>query len=151
MPLIVAGTDAPDFEVKTSTGKTFRLRDALGATRTMLVFYPKDFTPGCTDQLIEVRNSVELIRSADTEPMGVNPDDAESHEKFRTTYELPFELLVDEDRTIATAYGSLKDDGVGIQRSVIVIGKDGKVIFSSEGAPSWSVVHEAINAAGDAG
>ena len=150
MPLIAVGTDAPDFNVLTSTGNPFRLSDLRGTLRAMLVFYPKDFTPGCTDQLVEVRNNVEFIREVETEPMGVNPDDAASHEKFRTTYELPFDLLVDEDRKIAEAYGSLKEDGVGIQRSVIVVGKNGKVIYSNEGAPAWQVVCNAIRAADDA-
>lgn len=149
MPLIETGVDAPDVAVQTSTGNTFTLSGLRGKSRAMFVFYPKDFTPGCTDQLVEVRNSVELIREMDTEPFGVNPGDAESHEKFRATYELPFDLLVDEDREIATAYGSLKDDGVGIQRSVIVVGKNGKVIFASEGAPAWDVVRGAIEASND--
>lgn len=149
MPLIDVGVDAPDFAVQTSTGIALTLSDLRGSKRAMLVFYPKDFTPGCTDQLVEVRNSVEMIRELDTEPFGVNPDDAASHEKFRATYELPFELLIDEDRAIAKAYGSLKEDGVGIQRSVIVVGKNGKIIFASEGAPSWQVVREAIEASND--
>ena len=149
MTLIEVGSDAPDFEVKTSTGQPFRLSDLRGNLRAMLVFYPNDFTPGCTDQLVEVRNNVEFIREVDTEPIGVNAGDAESHEKFRATYELPFDLLVDEDRTIATAYGSLKDDGSGTLRSVIVVGKNGKVIYSNTGAPAWQLVCNAIRASDD--
>jgi peroxiredoxin Q/BCP len=149
MPLIEVGADAPDFNVLTSGGAPFRLSDLRGSLRAMLVFYPKDFTPGCTDQLVEVRNNVEFIREVETEPIGVNPADAASHEKFRATYELPFDILVDEDRKIAEAYGSLKEDGEGIQRSVIVVGKNGKIIFSSEGAPAWQVVCNAIRAADD--
>lgn len=145
--LIEVGSDAPDFEVQTSTGNPFRLSELRGNLRAMLVFYPKDFTSGCTDQLVEVRNDVDQIRRFDTEPIGVNPGDAESHEKFRATYELPFDLLVDEDRKIAEAYGSLKEDGSGVQRSVIVVGKNGKVVYSNTGAPSWQLVSDAIRAA----
>lgn len=147
--LIEVGGDAPDFEVQTSTGNPFRLSDLRGNLRAMLVFYPNDFTPGCTDQLVEVRNNVDHIREVDTEPVGVNPGNAESHEEFRATYELPFDLLVDEQSKIAGAYGSLKDDGSGIQRSVIVVGKNGKIIYSNTGAPAWQLVCNAIRAAND--
>ena len=149
MSLIEAGADAPDFNVLTSGGVPFRLGDLRGNLRAMLVFYPADFTSGCTDQLVDVRNNVEFIRGVETEPIGVNPGDAESHEKFRDTYELPFDLLVDEGGKIAEAYGSLKEDGSGTRRSVIVVGKNGKIIFSSEGAPAWEDVRDAIQAADD--
>ena len=148
MPIAV-GTEAPDFEVMTSTGELFRLSDLRGQVRAMLVFYPKDFTPGCTDQLVEVRNNVEHIREIATEPVGVNPGDAETHERFRAEYELPFDLLVDEDSKIAEAYDSLKPDGSGILRSVVVVGKNGKVIFSSPGAPAWQLVYNAIRDSDD--
>jgi peroxiredoxin Q/BCP len=149
MALIAAGADAPEIESVTSRGDAFRLSDLRGKIRAMLIFYPKDFTPGCTDQLTEVRNNVEFIREVATEPIGVNPGDAESHEKFRKTYDMTFDLLVDEDRAIARAYGTLKDDGESIQRAVVVVGKDGKVIFAEEGAPPWQVVCNAIRAAND--
>jgi peroxiredoxin Q/BCP len=151
MALIEVGSEAPDFEALTSTGDPFRLSDLRGALRAMMVFYPKDFTPGCTDQLVEVRNNVEFIREVATEPIGVNPGDADSHERFRKEYELPFDLLVDADSKIAEAYGSLKEDGSGgIQRSVIVVGLNGKVIYAKEGAPAWQLVCNAIRAADDA-
>jgi peroxiredoxin Q/BCP len=146
---IAVGTEAPDFEVLTSTGENFRLSDLRGQVRAMLVFYPKDFTPGCTDQLVEVRNNAEHIREIDTEPIGVNPGDAATHERFRAEYELPFDLLVDEDSKIAEAYDSLKPDGSGILRSVIVVGKSGNVIFSQAGAPAWQLVYNAIRDSGD--
>lgn len=148
MPIEV-GSEAPEIESQTSAGEPFRLSDLRGNMRAMLVFYPKDFTPGCTDQLVEVRNNVEHIREIATEPIGVNPGTAETHEKFRATYELPFDLLVDEDSKIAEAYGSLKEDGTGIQRSVIVVGKNGKIIFSQTGAPAWQLVYNAIRDSND--
>lgn len=138
--LIEAGTDAPDFLLKADDGEDFRLSDLRGYVRAMLVFYPKDFTPGCTDQLIQIRKNIRHLRGVAIEPMGVNPDDAESHRAFREAHALNFPLLVDEGARVAGQYGALKDDGVGIQRSVVIVGKDGRVIFAELGAPLWQRV-----------
>jgi thioredoxin-dependent peroxiredoxin len=138
--LITVGSEAPDFTLKTSTGEDFRLSDLRGSLRVMLVFYPKDFTPGCTDQLIQVRKNIEHMRKAGLEPVGVNPGDAETHLRFREAHALNFELLVDEGSEVAKAYGSIKPEGEGILRSVVVVGRNGKVIFAQEGAPAWQQV-----------
>lgn len=135
--LIEVGADAPDFSLKADDGEEFRLSDLRGHVRAMLVFYPKDFTPGCTDQLIQVRKNIRHMREAAIEPFGVNPGDAESHRAFREAHALNFPLLVDEGSDVAGLYGALKEDGEGIQRSVVIVGKDGKVIFAERGAPPW--------------
>lgn len=135
--LIEVGADAPDFMLKADDGEDFRLSDLRGYIRAMLVFYPKDFTPGCTDQLIQVRRNIRHLREAAIEPMGVNPDDAESHRAFREAHALNFPLLVDEGARVAQLYGAIKDDGESIQRSVVIVGKDSKVIFAEHGAPPW--------------
>lgn len=147
--LIDVGADAPDFMLKTSTGEDFRLSDLQGMLRVMLIFYPKDFTPVCTDQLIQVRKNIKHIRRAGIEPVGVNPDDAESHEKFREAHALNFELLVDEHATVAKAYGALKPEGEGILRSVIIVGKNGKIIYSREGKPPWQLIINALRGVND--
>jgi thioredoxin-dependent peroxiredoxin len=138
--LIDVGNDAPDFLLKTSTGEDFRLSDLQGSLRVMLVFYPKDFTPGCTDQLIQVRKNITHMREAGLEPVGVNPGDAETHQRFREAHALNFELLVDEGSEVAKAYGAIKPEGEGIQRSVVIVGRNGKVIFAKEGAPAWQQI-----------
>ncbi len=144
MTLIEVGAEAPDFKLLNDEGNEFHLADLRGFVRAMLVFYPKDFTPGCTDQLIQVRKNIEHLRGAGIEPMGVNPDDAESHKAFRKEHGLNFDLLVDEDAGVAQAYGAIKPGGEGIQRSVVVVGKDGKVIFAENGAPPWQRILSAM-------
>ncbi|HLU36379.1 MAG TPA: peroxiredoxin [Thermomicrobiales bacterium] len=148
MALLEVGVEAPEIVAKTGSGEDFRLSDLRGVLRVMLIFYPKDFTPGCTDQLIQVRKNIDHIRRAGIEPVGVNPDDADTHERFREAHALNFELLVDEDMQAAKAYGAVKPEG-GIQRSVFVIGKDGKVMFAREGAPAWQIVLNAIRQVDD--
>lgn len=147
--LLKVGADAPDFTLKTSTGEDFRLSDLRGFLRVMMIFYPKDFTPVCTDQLIQVRKNIKYLRKAGIEPVGVNPDDADSHERFREAHALNFELLVDENAEVAKAYGAIKDDGEGIRRSVFVVGKNGKIIFAQEGKPAWQLILNAIRPIND--
>lgn len=148
MALIGLGADAPEITAKTGSGKAFRLTDQTGSSRVMLVFYPKDFTSGCTTQLANVQRSLTDMRRAGVEPFGLSADDAESHKQFCDAYNLEFELLVDENTEAARAYGAVKPEG-GILRSVFVVGKDGKIIFAREGAPSWQDVREAIGTVED--
>lgn len=143
MPLIKVGAEAPDIHATTGSGVDFRLHDYNGSSRVMLVFYPKDFTSGCTTQLVNVQRSLTDMRRADVEPFGISADTAESHRQFCDAYKLDFELLVDDTKAAARAYGALKSDG-GILRSVFVVGQDGKIIFAQEGAPSWQDVVEPI-------
>jgi len=140
MTLIEAGAEAPDFTLLNDDGQEFRLSDLRGHLMAMLVFYPKDFTPGCTDQLIHIRKHIQHIRAEGIEPIGLNPGDATSHKAFRREHALNFDLLVDEGANVAKAYGAIKPDGEGILRSVVVVGKDGKVRFAETGAPPWQRV-----------
>lgn len=149
MALIAVGAEAPDFRLKNDEGAEFHLADLRGFVRAMLVFYPKDFTPGCTDQLIQIRRNIEHLRAAGIEPMGVNFGDAESHQAFRKEHALNFDLLVDEDNRVATMYGAMKEDGSGIQRSVVVVGKNGKVVFAEHGAPAWQRILSEIRKVSD--
>ena len=148
MAIIEVGAEAPDITAKTGSGTDFRLSGHKGSSRIMLVFYPKDFTSGCTTQLAQVQRSLTDIRSAKVEPFGVSADDVESHKQFCDAYNLEFELLVDENMEAANAYGAVKPEG-GIQRSVFVVGQDGKIIFAQEGAPSWPEVLEVIRTVDD--
>jgi len=91
------------------------------------------------------------FRALDTEPFGVNPDNAPSHQAFIDALDLPFDLLVDEGAATAAAYGARKPDGSGIARTVVVIGKDGRVLYRAAGAPAQADVLDAIRAATDDG
>ncbi|CAN5760291.1 hypothetical protein BH20CHL2_BH20CHL2_05170 [soil metagenome] len=94
-------------------------------------------------------DSIASIRRNDIEPLGINPGSAKSHQQFREKLSLPFELLVDEDMEVAKAYGAVKDDATGISRSVVVVGKNGTVVFSSAGAPAWPLFANVVKKADD--
>lgn len=92
-------------------------------------------------------DSITSLRKHEIEPLGVNFGDEESHRAFKAEYSFPFELLVDEGNAVAKAYGAVKDDGESISRSVVVVGKDGKVVFSESGAPAMPRVINAVRKA----
>lgn len=96
-----------------------------------------------------MRDTIDDFRALDTEPFGINPDDAASHQAFIAANDFPFDLLVDEGRVVATAYGAVKPDGSGIQRTVVIIGKDGRVLYRAAGAPPPGELLAAIEAADD--
>jgi peroxiredoxin Q/BCP len=91
-----------------------------------------------------VRDEIDQFRKHDIQPFGVNPASVESHKKYVDKFKFPFPLLSDPDKAIATAYGALKPVGLGIQRSVVLIEKDGSVVFAVRGAPSPAEVVAAV-------
>ncbi len=76
--------------------------------------------------------------------IGVNPASVVSHEKYSDGFKFNFPLLSDPERSIAGAYHALKPDGKGIQRTVYLIGRDGRVLFGERGAPAAEAVLKAL-------
>ena len=96
-----------------------------------------------------MRDAIDAFRALETEPYGVNPADATSHLAFIQEQNLPFDLLVDAGLHVARAYDALRPEGDRIARTVVVIGKDGRVIFHAAGAPPPEEIVAAIVAADD--
>jgi len=143
------GSDAPNFTLKGTGGETFTLSDTFGKKRTLLVFYPVDQTPGCRNQLSAIGESIDYFRAIDTEPYGVNEADAASHQRFIDELNLPFDLLIDEQFEVADAYGCLRETQRMNARTVIIIGKNGKVIYREAGSPEPAALLDAISTADD--
>jgi peroxiredoxin Q/BCP len=133
MAQINMGDEAPDFETVDDQNNRVKLSELRGK-RVVLYFYPKDDTPGCTRQACGFRDNYGSVESKNSIVLGVSPDDAESHQTFKSKFSLPFPLLVDPDHTIAEAYNvwvERERDGnkfMGIARSSFVIDEQGKVI-----------------------
>jgi thioredoxin-dependent peroxiredoxin len=129
------GTKAPDFDLPATGGKQVKLSDYQGKN-LIIVFYPKDQTPGCTQQLCALRDDTEMFEALNTAFIASNPDSMESHERFCAAQNYHFPILVDAERKMAKAFHALKEDGKGIQRTVYIIDASGVVRYSKQGLPS---------------
>ena len=129
----------------------FSLPDQHGALRSdrefrgrwlVLYFYPRDDTPGCTEQAARFRDTMREFEAAGAAVCGVSVDDSESHAEFARKYQLPFALLADRDGATARRYGSLLDLGVVrfARRNTFLIDPQGRI------AGVWLGVSPARNA-----
>ena len=127
-----AGDPAPDFALPDETGAVHRLSDQRGQF-TVVYFYPKDDTPGCTVEACAFRDANDDLVAAGATVWGISPDDAASHGRFRAKFHLTFPLLSDEDHATAEAYGAWVEKVnygktyMGIQRSTFLVGPDGRI------------------------
>jgi len=130
--VIVEGTPAPSFSLPSDSGEIVSLKSLRGRP-VVLYFYPKDDTPGCTKQACGIRDAWGEFERRGAVVLGVSPDSAKKHEKFRDKYKLPFTLLADEDHAVAETYGTWVEKSfagrkyMGVERSTFVIDADGNL------------------------
>jgi thioredoxin-dependent peroxiredoxin len=140
------GSPAPEFKnILASGSKRVSLTDYSGKFLIM-VFYPKDSTPGCTRQLCALRDDYAEMQSLNADVIGVNHGSLNSHNNFAAKQGYPFPILVDEEGFISKAYQAWKPDG-GIQRTVYIVGPTGHIIFAQQGMPSDETLAHAIRQA----
>jgi thioredoxin-dependent peroxiredoxin len=132
MPLIDSGQKAPAFTLKDQHGNTHRLADYEGRP-VILYFYPKDDTPGCTQESCEFEAKLPAFKSSKAAVLGISILDEKSKAKFATKHGLTFPLLADADHAVAEAYGVWQQKSfmgrkfMGIVRTTYLIGPDGRV------------------------
>lgn len=126
------GKMAPAFELQDQSGNVVSSASLKGKPY-VLYFYPKDNTPGCTQESCDFRDEERNFRAAGVTILGVSPDSVKSHAGFASKFELPFPLLSDPEKQLAQAYGvwALKKnygkEYWGIVRSTFFVDKNGKV------------------------
>jgi peroxiredoxin Q/BCP len=120
------GEQAPDFELP-GTGGTFRLSDHRGE-RVVLLFYPGDFTPVCTEQFCSYRDRPEDFANLGATVVGISAQDLESHKRFSAENKLNVPLLADVEQKVARLY-SVDSDKWSTNRSVVVIDEHGVVRY----------------------
>ena len=120
------GQQLPDVEFITEARKRLSARD-LGGQKTVLYFYPKDDTPGCTKEACAFRDRMGDYGEAGIKVYGVSLDSPESHREFREKYNLNFPLLTDEDGRAAEALGVLRDNGQVANRVTFLLAPDGNI------------------------
>lgn len=129
---IEEGKAAPAFSLSDGEGNTVALKD-LSGKHVIVYFYPKDDTPGCTKEACGFRDHWKEIQKLGAVVLGVSADSQESHKKFATKYKLPFPLLSDPSRKMMEKYGAYGEKimygkpVIGVIRSTVWIGPDGKV------------------------
>ena len=130
--MIKEGDKVPRFSLPADDGTTVT-QESLRGRNTILYFYPKDDTPGCTTEACDFRDAFPRFGKGDADVIGVSPDNVESHRKFKKKFDLPFKLLADEQHELADAFGVWKEKTLygrkymGIERTTVVIDREGRV------------------------
>lgn len=131
--MIKEGTAAPEFRLTGSDGKEHSLSDYKGKT-TVIYFYPRDNTPGCTKEACSFRDNHAAFESLNAVVLGVSKDSLKSHDKFISDFSLPFTLLSDPNLEMMKAYGAYGAKIMygkpveGVIRSTVIIDSDGNVL-----------------------
>jgi peroxiredoxin Q/BCP len=139
-----------DFSIPSTGGGSFRLSEHRGK-KLVLYFYPKDNTPGCTQQGADFRDRHKEFRKAGAEILGVSRDSLKSHEGFKSKMKFPFELLSDAEEELCAQFGVIKMKNMygkkvrGIERSTFVIDGDGVLAREWRGVKVPGHVEEVLN------
>lgn len=132
MSILKEGDIAPAFSAKDQNGKLVHLSDFSGK-KLILFFYPKDNTPGCTAEACNFRDNYESLTAEGFEVVGVSVDGESSHLRFASKYNLPYTLLVDEDKKIVEAYQVWVEKSMfgkkymGTARKTFIIDESGRI------------------------
>ncbi|NLO71997.1 MAG: thioredoxin-dependent thiol peroxidase [Porphyromonadaceae bacterium] len=126
------GDKAPEILGLDQNGNEIRLADFAGK-KLVLYFYPKDNTPGCTAQACSLRDDYSELRKQGYEVLGVSADNASSHKKFIEKHDLPFNLIVDSDKSLSERFGTWGEKKMygrtymGMFRTTFVIDENGNI------------------------
>jgi thioredoxin-dependent peroxiredoxin len=129
---LIEGDPAPDFELPTDGGGRANLKDLSGKP-VVIYFYPKDDTSGCTAEAIAFNGLRTKFAAAGATVIGVSPDSAASHDKFKHKHDLNIALAADPERSAIEAYGVWKEKSMygrkyfGVERSTFLIDRDGRI------------------------
>jgi peroxiredoxin Q/BCP len=132
MTRLETGQQAPGFTLPDQDGKPVSLADHRGA-KVVVYFYPADMTPGCTTEACQFNDNLTQFSDAKITVLGISPDGAESHRKFRAAHGLTFPLLTDADHQVMEAYGAWGEKtlygrkSIGVIRSTFLIDEEGRV------------------------
>lgn len=129
---LAIGAKAPSFTLISDENQAVSLQDFTGK-KVVVYFYPKDDTPGCTQEACDFRDTLNKFKKQNTIILGISKDDVEKHIKFKEKYGLSFPLLADIDGKVCNAYGVIVEKinygrkYIGIERSTFLINEQGKI------------------------
>jgi thioredoxin-dependent peroxiredoxin len=126
------GDYSPDFSFNDNYGKTINLSDLRGK-KVVVYFYPKDFTPGCSTEAAEFAGDYKSFKAKNIDIIGISPDDAESHLRFKEKMKISYYLVPDADYTISKRYGVygpknfMGKESMGVIRTTFLVDEKGIV------------------------
>jgi peroxiredoxin Q/BCP len=133
MTQVTLNQPVPDFEAAATGDKILKLSDYAGQF-VLIYFYPRDNTAGCSQQAQDFRDTSAQFAALNTVILGVSRDSVRSHDRFKAKYELPFELLADQDEQLCQLFDVIKIKPMygkqvrGIDRSSFLINPDGVLV-----------------------
>lgn len=141
----------PDFNAKATSNIELN-QDSLKGQKTVIYFYPKDNTPGCTTEGQEFRDSIDEFKSTNTVIYGVSRDSMKTHENFKAKQAFPFELISDPEETFCKLFDVIKlkklygKEYLGIDRSTFLINENAVLIKEWRGVKVKGHVNEVLTA-----
>lgn len=126
--MLGVGDLAPEFTLPDENDVEVSLTSLLSSGPLVLYFYPADFTPVCTMQACAFRDRYADVMKAGVKIVGISPQGAASHRRFRDMFSLPFPLLHDENHKVIKAFGVEGFFGLGIRRATFLIGQDRRIL-----------------------
>ena len=140
----------PNFDLPGTSETSFSLKNYFGKM-VVLYFYPRDSTPGCTNEGIDFTNLYQDFKKKNVEIFGISRDSIKSHEKFKEKYNFPFELLSDSEEIACSLFDVIKLKNMygkqvqGIERSTFLIDTEGKLINEWRGLKVPGHAEEVLN------
>ncbi len=144
------GKPVRDFSLPSTGNQTFTLSQARGS-KLVLYFYPKDNTPGCTQEGADFRDAHKDFKRSGCEVYGISRDSVKSHERFKAKMKFPFELLSDSEEAVCGQFAVLKMKNMygkkvrGIERSTFVLDANGVLAREWRGVKVPGHVQEVLN------
>ena len=151
MAALKNGSKAPDFTLPADGGASVTLSQLKGQP-VVLYFYPKDDTPGCTQESCDFRDNLTAFKRMKVQVLGISKDSIKKHDKFKEKYELNFPLLSDEEGDVCEKYGVWVEKTMygkkrmGIKRSTFVIDAEGNVARAMYGVKPEGHADEVLEA-----
>jgi peroxiredoxin Q/BCP len=131
--MLQTGAKLPKVELADDSGSDLSTLDLVGKP-LVVYFYPKDDTPGCTNEATQFRDLTDEFEKKGAEIVGVSRDSVASHQKFKAKYDIPFRLLADTESKLCDAFGVIVEKNMygkksmGVQRSTFLFDKSGKLV-----------------------
>ncbi|NKA17032.1 MAG: peroxiredoxin [Alphaproteobacteria bacterium] len=131
--MIKENSKAPNFNLPSSANKNFKINKSL-KQYLVIYFYPRDNTPGCTNEAKDFSKLYKEFKKLNCEIVGISKDNIESHKKFISKFKIPFQLLSDEKMIALKKYGAWGEKSMygrkfmGIKRTTVLINPKGKII-----------------------